>query len=94
METMAVTRGQLRQASPQLARRLCPDPGVVQSALAAGVSQDALVEMSNLLSSNPARRLKEARLPVGGANLRVPRGAAHLDQRFRPRRRATRWPRH
>ena len=35
------------------------DPGVVQSALSAGVGRKALEEMSNLLAANPARRLRE-----------------------------------
>ncbi|CAE7948543.1 unnamed protein product, partial [Symbiodinium sp. KB8] len=39
------------------------DPGVVQSALAAGVSHQALGEMASLLSANPALRLKDAKAP-------------------------------
>ena len=62
------------------------DPGVVQSALAAGVSQDALVEMSNLLSSNPAleggsaarRRPGCFRRERCGANLRPRPGGRRI----------------
>ena len=38
------------------------DPGVVRSALASGVEPKALEEMAGLLSSNPARRLKDTKV--------------------------------